>query len=415
MSDGRHYIPRNSRAFYRLLRLTYGMWLRFAYRVESQGEEIFKTLRPPYVIVGNHLTTRDAFLLSAYPRDPVYWVTSDGNMRSRLMRSIFTWVGSIPKSKSIPDIETVNWIVRVVRKRKGVIGLFPEGQQSWDGTTLPLYPSTAKLLKLLKVPVIAARLEGAYFALPRWTWSRRRGRVRIVWKRLFTSDELRELGPDEILSRLESGLAWDEYAWQSVHRQAFIGPRRAEHVELALYMCPECEATGRLRSRGKRLHCSACGSTFILDRYGYFRMAGKGEVRFATIHDWDRWQAIAFAEVARAALARPGRPFISDSGALLYRGHRMNPLRRIRTGTLVLYPDRLELATLIGERLSFPVSDIDGIGVLKRNLLEFYVGKALYQVRFTRRSVSARKWADGLELFSAKLRIAGERSAAAKS
>lgn len=414
MSDSRHYVPRNPRGFNRLLRHTYGAWLRRIYRVESQGEELFDGLRAPYVIVGNHQTTRDPFILSVFTRDPIYWVTSDGNMRSRLMRYFLSWVGSIPKSKAIPDRKTIDWIVRIVRKRRGVIGIFPEGQQSWDGTTLPLQPATAKLLKLLKVPVIAARLEGAYFSLPRWTWTRRKGRMRVVWRQLFTPEELAALDTDEILVRLEKGLAWDEYAWQAERRQAFIGPRRAEHVELALYQCPECGAIGRLRSGGKRLHCAACGSTYLLDRYGYFSMAGKGEARFPSIRDWSRWQASAFREAAETAVDRPEHPFISDSGAFLYRGHRMNPLRRIRTGTLVLYPDRLELATLLGERLVFPVSDIDGIGVLKRNLLEFYVGQALYQVRFTRRSVSARKWADGLAFFSARKRTAGERRAASR-
>jgi len=67
--------------------------------------------------------------------DPVYWVTGDGNMRSSVMRVLLGLVGSIPKSKSIPDLETINWIVEVIRKRKGVVGLFAEGQASWDGHT----------------------------------------------------------------------------------------------------------------------------------------------------------------------------------------------------------------------------------------------------------------------------------------
>ena len=55
---------------------------------------------------------------------------------------------------------------------------------------------------------------------------------------------------------------------------------------------------------------------------------------------------------------------------MLLRGYRMNPLRRIRTGVMILYPDRIELATLLGERLAFPVADIEGAGVLKQQLFE---------------------------------------------
>ena len=75
----------------------------------------------------------------------------------------------------------------------------------------------------------------------------------------------------------------------------------------------------------------------------------------------------------------------------------MNPLRRLRSGTLILYPDRLELATFFGERLHFPITDIEGISVLKRSTLEFYLGRDLYQTRFALGSSSARKWAEAVE------------------
>ena len=81
------------------------------------------------------------------------------------MRWLLKLVGTIPKAKVIPDIETVNDIVQVVRRQKGIIGLFPEGAQSWNGSTLPLVPSTAKLLKLLKVPVVQVLIRGVPAAM----------------------------------------------------------------------------------------------------------------------------------------------------------------------------------------------------------------------------------------------------------
>ena len=65
---------------------------------------------------------------------------------------------------------------------------------------------------------------------------------------------------------------------------------------------------------------------------------------------------------------------------------------------MILYPDRIELATLLGERLAFPVADIEGAGVLKQQLFEFYIGKTLYQFRFPRRFQSARKWYDAVSV-----------------
>jgi 1-acyl-sn-glycerol-3-phosphate acyltransferase len=399
MSRRSRYVPRNYRWFNKLLKYTYALWLRVFFRVEGRNAELAWSLPPPFVVVSNHVTILDPFILSTFLREPVYWITSDGNMRTSLMRALLRLVGSIPKSKAIPDMETVNWTVEVIRKRRGVVGIFPEGQQTWNGTTLPLVPSTAKLLKLLKVPVLAAVIRGGYSSLPRWTGARRRGRMEIEWKLAFSPEELKSLKAEEIAAGLEAALAHDEAEWQEGAKVPFLALRRAEQAELALFMCPRCEAIGSLKSSRSRLNCLSCGMALRLDPLGRFRTRRDGPPPFAGIRDWDRWQAAAFERsVAGAAAARPSSPLFSDAGAVMLRGRKMNPLRRLNTGTLILYLDRLELATLLGERFSFPVPSIEGIGVLKRNILEFYVGRDLYQVRFPLRPVSARKWQAAVEI-----------------
>lgn len=415
MSSSKRYMPSNSRSFNKFIKLTYGNWLARVYRIEHQGFDVFRTLRPPYVVVANHVTTRDPFFLGASIPDPVYWVTGDGNLRTRFMRFFLSLVGSIPKAKAIPDIDTINWIVDVIRKRKGVVGLFPEGQQCWDGRTLPLFPSTAKLLKMLKVPVVAARIEGGYMSLPRWTWNRRKGRVRVVWSILFQGEELKTLKAEEVFARLEAGLAHDEYASLDLDPISYRSRRRAEHVELALFTCQDCGTIGRMRSRGNRLHCHACGSTWTLDRRGRFHALGKAGLRFDTIRDWDAWQGPVFAdalEAGRRASFEGGapRPFFSDEGAVILKGRKMNPLRRLRAGTLILYPDRLELATILGEVLVFPLAELEAITVMKRSQLEFYRNRDLYQVNFALRSVSARKWAVAMEYFKSALGAAPSKA-----
>lgn len=400
MKRGGRYVPRNYRWFNKLLRYTYGFWVHAFFRVRGGGIDP-KSLRPPFVLLSNHVTVLDPFILSTFLRDPVYWITSDGNMRTRLMRALLRLVGSIPKSKSIPDLVTVGWTVDVIRKKGGIVGIFPEGQQSWDGTTLPLVPSTAKLLKLLKVPVIAATIRGGYSSLPRWTGARRRGRIEVEWKLALGTEELKELSVEDIEKAIEAALDHDEAAWQEKERIPFKAMRRAERVELGLYLCPRCEGIGSLRSSRSRLNCLSCGMAVRLDPYGRFKSRADEAPVFATIRDWNRWQAIAFERrILELADARPERPLFSDAGAVLLRGHKMNPLRVVRTGTLIMYPDRMELATVFGYRLRFPVASIEGIGVLKRNILEFYIHKELYQVRFPMRSASARKWQDATEILS---------------
>ena len=409
MQHRSRYVPRNYRWFNKLVRITYGIWLRAFFRIETRGLDAARALLPPFVVVSNHVTILDPFILSILLREPVYWITSDGNMRTRLMRSLLRLVGSIPKSKAIPDIETVNWTVDVIRKRGGVVGIFPEGEQSWDGTTLPLVPSTAKLLKLLKVPVLAAVIKGGYSSLPRWTKARRRGRIEVEFKVVFDPSELKAGKVDEIGRRLEAALHHDEVAWQEKARVPFVALRRAEHVELGLFMCPRCEAVGSLKSSRSRINCVSCGMALKMDPFGRFRSRIDGPPVFSNIRDWNRWQAGAFrSRILRDSGTRPSGPLFSDAGAMLLRGRKMNPLRMLRTGTLILYPDRLELATLLGERLRFPIVGVEGVSVLKMDILEFYVGKDLYQTRFPLRPTSARKWQTAISI------LAGTAEAAEK-
>lgn len=385
----------NLRWFNRLLKWTFGRWLKRVYRIEVRGLEIFQTLRPPYIIVANHVSTRDPFWISAFVPGPIFWVGSDSNMRSSLMRWLLKLVGTIPKAKVIPDIETVNDIVQVVRRQKGIIGLFPEGAQSWNGSTLPLVPSTAKLLKLLKVPVVRVLIRGGYFALPRWTWKRRRGTVILDFSLLFTPEYLSTTPVESLSLDLDQALNHDEFSDSYLAGKPYRSPRRAEHLELSLYLCSNCESFGSLRSRGNRLFCSACGAFWKLDCFYQLQPQSAPYRSFTRIPEWDAWQAQTVQEKARRATAEaPNHPIVSDMGVLLLQGRRANPLRRIRTGTLILFPDRLELATLSGERLQFPLHTLEGITVLKRQLLEFYQGRTLYQVRFPFRYMSARKWQD---------------------
>ncbi|MCA1950378.1 MAG: 1-acyl-sn-glycerol-3-phosphate acyltransferase [Treponema sp.] len=397
----------NLRWFNRLLKWTFGRWLKRVYRIEVRGHEVLQNLRAPYVVVANHVSTRDPFWISVFVPGPVFWVGSDSNMRSTLMRWLLKLVGTIPKAKVIPDIETVNDIVQVVRRQKGIIGLFPEGAQSWNGSTLPLVPSTAKLLKILKVPVVRVLIRGGYFALPRWTWKRRRGTVILDFSLLFTPEQLAATPVEALSLALDQALSHDEFTDPYLAGKPYRSLRRAEHVELSLYLCSNCESIGSLRSRGNRLFCTACGSLWKLDRFYRLRKESAPYRSFSSIPEWDVWQAQMVQEkVRRAASEAPNHPIISDPGVLLFQGRKANPLRRIRTGTLILFPDRLELATLSGERLQFPLQSLEGITVLKRQLLEFYQGRTLYQVRFPFRYMSARKWQDlmlALQYYQAKV------------
>ncbi|MCX7026184.1 MAG: lysophospholipid acyltransferase family protein [Spirochaetes bacterium] len=379
------------------MRHSYGTCLGRAYKAKAEGLELVRTLKPPYIVVGNHSTLLDPFLTSFFVPQPIHWVASDGNMRNPLMRFLLIKLaGSIPKSKAIPDIETVNWIVQFIRKKKAVVGIYPEGQSSWNGSSLPSFESTAKLLKLLTVPVVLALTKGAYMTKPRWGYTRREGRVEIVFSLLFRPEELKALYVGEIDRRLDAAIAHNDPAWAKAEGIRFLDPRRAECLELLLYACPACKALQSLESKGSRLICKTCGAKTEYGEDGTF-----GPPFPSGLKAWDSWQEAHLASLlAEKYLPDPSLTIFSDDDVILLAGKRMNTMRILGVGRLSLNSGGLEFLTRLGRILVFCREDIEGPGILKWNFFEFYVGKTVYRARFRDRAASGRKYAVALELLA---------------
>ncbi len=397
MTSARRYTPTNSRFFTWLLRNTYGRLVCKAYRAEAEGLELVEGLEPPYIVVGNHTTIQDPFITNAFVPKPIHWVASDGNMRNPIMRFLLIkLVGSIPKSKAIPDIETVNWIVEFIRKRKGVVGFYPEGQTTWNGSSLPAFGSTAKLIKLLKAPVLLALTKGAYMTKPRWAYSLRPGGMIVSFSLLFKPEELKSLSVEQIDRKLNDAIAHDDYAWARSNSRLYEDPRGAECLELALYACPSCGSLQSLRSRGRMLVCEKCGAEREYGADGSFRGGSGGPTGLA---DWDSWQESYLARrIAEDFIPDPSAFIFQDEGVRFLKGKRMDTMKSLGRGRLILNSRGLRFEPGSGEAREFAREEIEGPGVLKWNHFEFYVGKTVYRARFGDRAVSGRKYAVALEL-----------------
>lgn len=220
--------------------------------------------------------------------------------------------------------------------------------------------------------------------------------MEIEFKTIFNACELKTMSAEDILKKLQDSMEYDEEQWRSLNPVRHKSPNRARHIELALYMCSNCGRVGAMRSFFNRLHCKACGHVLKLSKNHKFMALGQSKPRFESIRAWNKWQEKAFRQLLENSA--PDYPLFSDSGVKLLKGSRIKPLFPLHSGTLVLYGDRIELTSLAGHKLAFYISHIEGEGVLKQQLLEFYIEKTLYQLRFPRRFQSARKWADAISI-----------------
>ena len=391
---------RANRLFHLLLKATLGTGLRLLFNVQTRNRGLLRRLNPPYLVLPNHVGYWDPFILGTLIPHPVCFLAADANFRSRILAPLLNLVGTIPKSKGISDFEAIRNMMRI-RDRGDIICLFAEGERTWDGGPLPIFPATAKLVRLLGIPVLTPIFHGGHISHPRWARLPRRGRMLVDFRLTFNAEETRSLPVAEISRRLEQAIAHDDWAEQQRLRIPYRGPRRAEYLEHVLHVCPSCAAVATLRSRGNHLSCRECGYRVRYTTRGFFRLdprrtppaepgAEPWPVPPLTVRDWSRLQEPLVERWLEDQRKRPDTPILGPvavRGGVGYRRHALTPLP---ASDMVLRTDRLEL---VGpESRSFLINELAGINVQHVSYLEFYHDGRLYSLHAENRRTPIHFW-----------------------
>lgn len=387
---------RYSKWFNKFLKATLGTYLKIRFNVRIYNEDI-RGLKPPYLVIGNHVGAWDPFLVSMGIKEPVYFVISDAHFRHFWLRQVFKLVGGISKTKKLADSGTIRAIISI-KKANGVIGLYPEGARNWDLKNLPVFYATAKLIKNLKIPVVNTLMEGAGFTRPRWGRSSRTGVINLKYSILLTPEEIGNLSVDEIYSKVIEGISFNEYEWQNKNMIRFKGRNKAEFLDLFLVVCPRCKSLCTMRSRKDSFYCTECGYSVEYDDYGYLNT--NDEPFFNTTQGWSEWQDSYLYELFSGDEYVSGeKPLFTDTGTKLFTGKRRGRLRQYNwLGKVELYFDRIVFTAEKRAFYSFPLDTITGANIQNNNKFEFYVKDNLYRFKFTTQHKSVYKYYLALNL-----------------
>jgi 1-acyl-sn-glycerol-3-phosphate acyltransferase len=169
-----------------------GRWLRRLGRTtgrltplwtfEIEGEPPTDIDRTGYVVVANHESMADPFLLSWLPFD-MRWVAKEELFRPPLVGWALRWGGDIPLRRG--KGESVRAMLdECARALEGGISvmLFPEGTRSKDGDLLPFKDGAFSLAVRMQVPVLPIALSGTREMRPphsRW-FAKANARARIL-------------------------------------------------------------------------------------------------------------------------------------------------------------------------------------------------------------------------------------------
>jgi 1-acyl-sn-glycerol-3-phosphate acyltransferase len=133
----------------------------------------------------NHASYLDPIIIATLLRRRIGFFTKSTSFADRLLQPIFKAYRSLPNRRYEIDPQVVRQAIQVIKKGN-CIGIFPEGERTWDGKLLPFKYNTVKFLMSVQIPIVLVLIKGAYNVLPRWTHKLNPGQIKIEVQRCFS-------------------------------------------------------------------------------------------------------------------------------------------------------------------------------------------------------------------------------------
>ena len=313
----------------------------------------------PYIVMANHLTEADLWILMAAFKPHMYFVAGEHLTRAKAGKAMIWGQDPIFERKGGQALDTVREIVRRVKAGNNVM-IFPEGSRSFNGETRTLPESVAKLVKMAKCGLVTYHIEGGYFVAPRWAYTTRTGPMAGHVVHAYTAAEVAAMDKADLTAAINRDIYEHAYRTQRARHDIYRGERLAEGLENYLIVCSGCGAVDSMATEDDRFRCTVCGQHGVYTEQGF--LEGEG-LRFDSVYDWGTWSE---AELARIVAEAPeDEPVFTDGNVTLYEITADHARVDLVNGAISGFRDRFEL----GER-TFAFSGIVAMDML-------YFGKTL--------------------------------------
>lgn len=151
--------------------------IRAAFQVDISGLDNI----PRYgaaVLFANHASVLDSVILGVFPKRNIWFMAKNSQFSSTFLTWALRHLRAFPVRRYTVDPQAVRNAIRIVQQGH-ILGIFPEGERTWDDTLLPFRIGSIRLVLALGAPVIPVGISGAYELMPRWTSSIKRVPVKI--------------------------------------------------------------------------------------------------------------------------------------------------------------------------------------------------------------------------------------------
>ena len=268
-----------------------------------KGQRItrYDTITRPCILLSNHTSFHDfIYTTTAVYPNRVTYLAAEKMLYLPDTKLFLKLARVIPKPLFHPDAVSIRKTFTILKK-KGIIGIFPEGQISDTGKALKPPYAVAKLVKKANVDVFTVTHEGAYQVNPPWTKKSFKGKITTQVKRIIRKEELANLSSDSIYKIITDHLNIDTFsqtALQTVKRVDIRG------LEALINRCPSCKAIA-IQGHKDMLKCLQCGHELRVD--STLRLNGK------TIQSYYEHQTKQLIEELKANTLTLNHPVILES------------------------------------------------------------------------------------------------------
>lgn len=336
--------------------------------------------QPPFILMANHAHEEDPYMIGGYIKHTVnYMANIDGV--SNFQRKMADLVGAYGKKKGATDFKAIKHTIELL-KSGNPVGIFPEGDRSWDGETAEFIPGSVSLAKKYKVPIRLARMTGNYLSKPRWADFPRKGKVIVD---LFTIpvEEIQSSSVGEIEERIWSVLHHDDIKSPRNEDIVFTGKNLASGIQRILWLCPNCGEQDSLSGKGDDIFCSSCCSRWTLD--GSLKFSPK-DLQGSDLKDWIIWQK---EEMEKLIDEKSDSPMTETRDILLSELIEREMVNSCR-GDLKLYGDHVEFVNNEGVKTVFIIDKLEHYIDNFNKVFEFDYDQKRFRIVFDGKNAS--KW-----------------------
>lgn len=247
-----------------------------------------KKVENPAIVLCNHGSFIDFIYAAALIRKfRPHFIGARLYFYNKYLNRILRTVGAFPKSMFAPDLENARNCFQVLGNKE-LLTMMPEARLSTTGRFEDIQENTFSFIQKANANVYTVKINGNYFADPKWGKGFRRGSVvECELDILYTAEEIKRLSYVELKNGIVQKLTYNEFEWLKTHPEIrYRTCRMAEGLENILSTCPICEKHHSIKTEKNRVFCQECGFlTEMDDRYAFDK-----DFRFENLTGWYDWQ-----------------------------------------------------------------------------------------------------------------------------